>query len=209
MYVALRTAHIVIKPQSKLVYPPPPLNCRSFFGKVDSKSPSSQKSRPPTATDKANQNTTPKKSKDEDTPSSAGEGGEKDGLACSGPDSPVFKKKTKNRKRVIFDSDEEEEDQPIGGGPPTENGTHKARDSTENTVDNGEANDSGTGEESVADRETKTSTSKILPCSYGAMCTHNCLSLSRRRSSVLWHRPRGNSSSEQINLTAAQLSRQL
>ena len=68
-------------------------------------------------------------------------------VAYNGPDSPVFKRKGKSRKRVIIDSDEEEEEETVGETPQRENGAQGVKDCVENRV--------GSGEEEVMDTATE------------------------------------------------------
>ena len=86
---------------------------RSFFGKTDTKSPSTPKSKQHTISKKRRIEGSPVETPGNVTPTKAVE--EREGDGPDGADSPVFKRKIKNRKRVIFDSDDEGEKEKEGG----------------------------------------------------------------------------------------------
>lgn len=122
----------------------------------------SQKNKSPAATSKSKQ-TTPEKRRTKEPPTGVEEEKEKSELACSGADSPVFKKKGKSRKRVILDSDEEEEEeQTVERGHQKENGNHKAKECVENRVESSnDVMDAGTEDDKTRDDDgDKTSNGK-------------------------------------------------
>ena len=83
--------------------------CRSFFGKKDGNSPSTSKSKQSTLKKRTVDTTQEGSCDNDDITQGSPERGGKTGLVADSGDSPVFKRKTKKRKRVIIDSDDGED----------------------------------------------------------------------------------------------------